>query len=63
MNKKEVQKKYNKKIRLIDEYNKYYYSKSSPLVSDKEYDEIKNDIYILMKLICRRSLVLHYKII
>ena len=49
MNKKEVQKKYNKKIRLIDEYNKYYYSKSSPLVSDKEYDEIKNDIYILEK--------------
>jgi len=49
MNKKEVQKKYNKKIRLIDEYNKYYYTKSSPLVTDKEYDEIKNDIYILEK--------------
>jgi len=49
MNKKEVQKKYNKKIRLIDEYNKHYYTKSSPLVTDGEYDEIKNEIYTLEK--------------
>ena len=49
MNKKEAQKKYNKKIRLIDEYNKHYYIKSLPLVTDKEYDEIKNEIYILEK--------------
>jgi DNA ligase (NAD+) len=49
MNKKEAQKKYAKKIRLIDEYNKHYYTKSSPLVTDREYDEIKNDIYTLEK--------------
>jgi hypothetical protein len=30
MNKKEVQKKYNKKINLINDYNKYYYNKSAP---------------------------------
>ena len=49
MNKKEIQKKYDKKIQLIDNYNKFYYSKNSPLVSDKEYDEIKNDILYLEK--------------
>ena len=38
MNKKEIQKKYDKKIELIDNYNKFYYSKDSPLISDKEYD-------------------------
>jgi len=49
MNKKEIQKKYNKKIRLLDDYNKHYYAKSSPLVTDSKYDKIKNDIYILEK--------------
>jgi DNA ligase (NAD+) len=49
MNKKEIQKKYDKKIELIDNYNKFYYSKNSPLVSDKEYDELKNDILYLEK--------------
>ena len=49
MNKKEIKKKYDKKIKLIYNYNKFYYSKNSPLVSDKEYDEIKNDILYLEK--------------
>jgi DNA ligase (NAD+) len=49
MNKKEIQKKYDKKIKLIDNYNKFYYSKNSSLVSDKEYDDIKNDILYLEK--------------
>ena len=49
MNKKEIQKKYNKRIKLINNYNKYYYNESSPLVSDKEYDEIKKDILLLEK--------------
>ncbi len=47
MNKKEIKKNYNKKIRLIDNYNEYYYNKNSSLVSDKEYDELKKDILIL----------------
>ena len=47
MNKKEIQKEYNKKIKLINIYNKYYYNDSAPLVSDKEYDELKKDIYLL----------------
>ena len=49
MNKKEVQSKYNKKIKLINNYNKYYYNKSAPLVSDSDYDEIKKEILLLEK--------------
>jgi len=49
MNKKEVQKEYNKKIKLINKYNKYYYNENSPLISDKDYDEIKKDILLLEK--------------
>jgi DNA ligase (NAD+) len=49
MNKKEIQENYNKKIELINDYNRYYYNESSPLISDGEYDEIKRDIILLEK--------------
>ncbi|MDC0079274.1 NAD-dependent DNA ligase LigA [Candidatus Pelagibacter sp.] len=49
MNKKEIHKEYKKKIKLINNYNNYYYNESSPLVSDKKYDEIKKDILLLEK--------------
>ena len=49
MNKKEVQKEYNKKIKLYNEYNKYYYDNSSPKVSDMEFDELKQNILLLEK--------------
>ena len=49
MNKKEIQKEYNKKIKLINNLNKHYYHESNPLVSDKEYDELKKDIFLLEK--------------
>ena len=45
MNKKEIQKKYYKKIKLIDDCNKHYYTKSFPLVTDSEYDKIKNLVF------------------
>ena len=41
MNKKAIKVEYNKKIKLYNEYNKYYYNNSSPKVSDKEFDELK----------------------
>ena len=44
MNKKEIEIKYKKKIKLINQYNKFYYDKSNPLVSDKEYDYLKRNI-------------------
>jgi DNA ligase (NAD+) len=47
MNKKKIEKEYKKRIKLINDYNKNYYDLSKPLVSDKEYDDLKNSIFIL----------------
>ena len=44
MNKKEIKKQYKEKIKIIKEYNKYYYEKSEPKITDKEYDEFKKEI-------------------
>ena len=49
MNKKEIQKDYNKKIKLFNDYSKYYHDNSSPIVSDKEFDELKHNILLLEK--------------
>ena len=42
-------KDYKKKLDLLEKYNKYYYQIQKPLVSDKEYDELKNEILELEK--------------
>ena len=47
MNKKKIESKYNKKIKLLISYNKNYYDASEPLVTDKEYDDLKKSILIL----------------
>ena len=47
MNKKKIEAEYKKKIKLITSYNKNYYDASKPLVSDKEYDDLKNSILVL----------------
>ena len=47
MTKKEIENKYQEKIKLINDYNKHYYDKSNPLVSDKEYDNLKKKILSL----------------
>ena len=44
MKKKEIYKKYIEKINLIIKFNKFYFEKSAPIVSDKEYDELKKEI-------------------
>ena len=44
MKKKEIQKKYNEKIKLINKYNANYYDKSSPIVNDQDYDNLKKEI-------------------
>ena len=49
MNKKKIQTEYNKKIKLINDYNKDYYNKNLSSVSDKEYDEIKKNIFLIEK--------------
>ena len=47
MDKKEIKEQYLKKISLVNKYNKYYYDNSKPLVNDKVYDELKNNILLL----------------
>ena len=49
MKKKEIYKKYIEKINLIIKFNKFYFEKSAPIVSDKEYDELKKEINNLEK--------------
>jgi DNA ligase (NAD+) len=49
MNKKKIEKIYKEKIELIEGYNKFYYEKSKPIVSDKNYDELKKEILLLEK--------------
>ncbi len=49
MNKKEIRKDYNSKIDLIKRYNKFYYDKSNPIVTDKEYDELRKKVLLLEK--------------
>ena len=45
--KKKIQTEYKNKIKLINKYNKFYYENSDPLVSDAEYDLLKNEILSL----------------
>jgi len=49
MIKKEIQEQYNQKIKLISKYNKFYYDRSEPIVSDHKYDELKKNILLLEK--------------
>ena len=47
MSKKEIEKLYINKIKEIKKHNKAYFEKDSPIISDKEYDEIKQKIFEL----------------
>ena len=47
MNKEKIQKEYEKKIKLIYRYNKLYYEKSNPIISDELYDTLKKEIISL----------------
>ena len=44
MNKGDIKKKYNLKIKKIVKHNKLYYDKSSPVISDSQYDYLKKEI-------------------
>ena len=44
MDKKKISKDYLQKINLLQEYNKNYYDKDSPIISDQEYDLLKRKI-------------------
>ena len=44
MNKMDIKKIYNLKIKEYLKHNKQYYEKSRPIITDKEYDKLKNEI-------------------
>ena len=44
MKKEEIKKKYNSKIEEVIKHNKLYYDKSSPVISDTQYDKLKKEI-------------------
>ena len=47
MKKGEITKQYLRKIKLINKFNKFYFDKNKPVVSDKVYDDLKKEIIIL----------------
>ena len=49
MEKLQIKKEYLKKITKLQNSNKAYYEKSSPILSDKEFDHLKNEILSLEK--------------
>ena len=40
MKKNEITKEYLKKIKLINKFNKFYFEKDKPIVSDEVYDDL-----------------------
>ena len=44
MKKNLIREEYKKKINLIQKYNKHYYDKDNPIVSDQIYDLLKSEI-------------------
>jgi len=44
MKKSEINKQYLNKIKLINKFNKFYFNKNKPLVSDEVYDNLKKQI-------------------
>ena len=44
MRDKDIENEYLKKIDLAQKYNKYYYDKNKPIVTDQIFDLLKKDI-------------------
>ena len=44
MNSALIKKKYLEKIKLLKKYNKFYYEKNDPKISDQKYDKLKLEI-------------------
>ena len=49
MKKKNIKSAYLKQIELLNNHNKSYYEYSRPLISDTEYDNLKNEVLDLEK--------------
>ena len=44
-----VIKNYHNKVKLIEKYNRSYYDKDTPNISDQKYDELKKETLALEK--------------
>jgi len=49
MERKKIEKEYNDKVKKIIKYDKAYFQNDNPIVSDKDYDQIKHEILQLEK--------------
>ncbi len=49
MSNKQIQRQYENKVKLLKKYNNFYFDKSNPIISDKDYDELKKEIFSLEK--------------
>ena len=47
MKRKEIEKKYIKKLKILNNYNKSYYDNNSPKIDDQTYDKLKSEIILL----------------
>ena len=48
MERKQVEKFYFKKIKQLKKFDKAYFQDDNPIISDKEYDQIKQEIFDLL---------------
>ena len=44
-----ITKEYLNKVKLLEEHNKSYYDKDSPVISDQRYDALKQETLKLEK--------------
>ena len=49
MQRKKIEKAYIKKINELKKHDKAYFKQDSPIISDKDYDIIKQEIFNLEK--------------
>ena len=49
MSEKKIKSEYQKKIKLLQKHNLLYYDKSNPQISDKDYDNLKQEVIKLEK--------------
>ena len=49
MSEKKIKSEYQKKIKSLQKHNLLYYDKSNPKISDKDYDNLKEEILKLEK--------------
>ena len=49
MQRKEIEKKYIKKIYELKKHDEAYFKHDNPIISDKNYDDIKAEIFNLEK--------------